>query len=525
MLISKTANETIMKLQHYLLLFCCAGLFACKKTIDLYPQSNLNTGTYYSNYDEVKAALTGNYNGMQRPLLFEWQLTELRSDNSKMGAPGSTASGNRDLSDLDMFIPATTQQSIYNYWLATYNNIRNSNVILEKLGVTYDPATGAHTFNAITIPINEADRKQLAGEAMFIRAYHYFNLVRLYGGVFLVHRPISPDEAKTMSRVTPTEIYKLIEADLTTAAASMNALRFNQIPAADLGRATRWAAKGLLAKVYLTQNKKAEAIPQLQDVIANSGYAVENTYANVFSIGNEMNKEILFTIRFKAGGLGLGSSFGNTFAPLGTGSAVINGDGDGLNYPTADLDTLTNGDLRKPNLIGVFGTGTAAKWYVTKYLFPVTLVDDGEADWPVLRYPDILMMLAEAQGYSQTSLDLINSVRPRAGLPLLTLATVTNLAQFEQALSTERRIEFAFENQRWFDLVRFNTTLTTITAQQSIKDHYADEYNAHYRLYLPPTPTLVQLQGFITADKLLLPIPQHEIDTNTQLAIAQNPGY
>lgn len=514
-----------MKLIHFILLFCCAGLFACKKTIDLYPQSNLNTATYYSNLAEVKSALTGCYNGMQLSLFNEWQFTELRSDNAKVAGTGSTASANRDLSDLDMFIPATSQQQIYNYWLATYNNIRNTNIVLEKLGVVYDPATGALTFTTITIPISETDRKQLAGEAMVIRAYHYFNLVRLFGGVFLVHKPITADEAITMNRASVADIYKLIEADLLTAAASMNTLKFSQIAAADKGRATLWAAKGLLGKVYLTLNRKPEAIVQLQDVITNSGYSLQTNYANVFSITNEMNSEILFAVRYKAGGLGLGSHFGNTFAPLGTGSAVINGDGDGLNYPTADLDTATNGDLRKPTLIGTFGTGTATKWYVKKYLFPVTLVDDGESDWPILRYADILLMMAEAQGYSPASISLINSVRPRAGLPNYTAATITSVAKFEQALSNERRIEFAFENQRWFDLVRFNTTMTTITAQQTIKDHYADEYYAHYRLYLPPTPTLAQLQANITVEKLLLPIPQREIDTNTQLVIPQNPGY
>ncbi|OSZ77253.1 hypothetical protein CAP36_12630 [Chitinophagaceae bacterium IBVUCB2] len=515
-----------MKLIHYILLICTAGLFSCKKTIDLYPQSNLNTGTYYSNYEEVKAALTGCYNGMQRALATEWMFTELRSDNSKQGAPGSTASGNRDLSDLDMFIPATTQQAIYTYWLATYSNIRNTNIVLEKLGVKYDPTTGSITYTAIDIPITDADRKQLAGEAMFIRAYHYFNLVRLYGGVFLVHRPITPDEAKLMNRSSAADIYKLIEADLLTASISMNALKFAQIPSADQGRATRWAAKGLLGKVYLTLNRKPDAITQLQDVITNSGYALQSNYANVFSITNEMNSEILFAVRYKAGGLGLGSHFGNTFAPLGTGSAVINGDGDGLNYPTADLDTATNGDLRKPTLIGTFGTGTATKWYVKKYLFPVTLVDDGESDWPVLRYADILLMMAEAQGYSQASLDLINSVRPRAGLPNYTMATVTSVGQFEQALSNERRIEFAFENQRWFDLVRFNTTLTTITAVQVMKDHYTDEYFSHYRTYVAPAPTLAELHAWVSVNgRLLLPIPQREIDTNTQLAIPQNLSY
>ena len=514
-----------MKLMKYILILGCAGLFGCKKTIDLYPVSNLNTGTYYSNYEEVRSALNGCYNGMQRALSNEWQFTELRSDNAKQGQPGSTASTNRDLSDLDMFIPATTHQAIYTYWLATYSNIRNTNIVLQKLGVTYDPATGTNYFDNIQLPISETDRKQLAGEAMFIRAHHYFNLVRLFGGVFLVHKSVTPQESKMMNRVSVGEIYKLIEADLSTAATSLNSLKFGQGLPADLGRATRWAAKGLLGKVYLTQNKKAEAIIQLQDVVTNSGHSLLSNYASVFSITNEMNAEILFAVRYKAGGLGLGSHFGNTFAPLGTGSAVINGDGDGLNYPTAELDTLTNGDLRKPTLIGVFGTGSAAKWYVKKYLFPVTQVDDGESDWPVLRYADILLMLAEAKGYSQESLDLINSVRPRAGLPNLTMATIPSVAEFERALSLERRVEFAFENQRWFDLVRFNATMTTVTAQQSIRDHYADEYYSHYRNYLPPTPTLAELQGNVTEEKLLLPIPQREIDTNTQLVIPQNPGY
>lgn len=515
-----------MKHIKMILLFCCGvGFTACKKTIDLYPQSNLNTGTYYSNYAEVKAALTGCYNGMQRPLNTEWQFTELRSDNSKMGSPGSTAVNNRDLSDLDIFIPNTAHQAIYTYWLATYNNIRNCNIVLQRLGVVYDPAAGTISLQSISIPISDADRKQLAGEAMFIRAYHYFNLVRLFGGVFLVHKPITPDESKAMNRSSVDDIYKLIVADLSTAATYMNTLKFNQVPAADLGRANGWAAKGLLAKVYLTLNRKADAVPLLQDVIASSGYSLQSSYANVFSITNEMNSEILFAVRFKAGGFGLGSPFGNNFGPLGTGSTVINGDGDGLNFPTAELDTLTNGDLRKQTLIARFGTGTAERLYVKKYLFPVVLADDGESDWPVLRYPDILMMLAEAQGYSQASLDLINSVRPRAGLPNHTMSSITNVAQFEEALSQERRIEFAFENQRWFDLVRFGTTLTTINALQRIKDHYVDEYDAHYSRYIPPTPTIAELQGNITTARLLLPIPQREIDTNTQLVISQNPSY
>ena len=177
-------------------------------------------------------------------------------------------------------------------------------------------------------------------------------------------------------------------------------------------------------------------------------------------------------------------------------------------------------------MIGVYGTGTAAKLYVKKFFSPVTLVDDAENDWPVLRYADVLLMMAEAQGYSQASIDLINQVRPRAGLPNYTTAALPIQREFEQALSNERRIEFAFENQRWFDLVRFNTTLTTVTAEQTMKDHFADEYfNPLSLICAAYTDTGRNCRRILHKDKLLLPIPQREIDTNTQLAIPQNPGY
>lgn len=520
-----------MKRTLSLFLFCLAGLAACKKNIDLYPESNLNTVTYYSTVDEVKAALTGCYNGLQKPLFYEWQLTELRSDNSKQGQPGSTSSVNRDLSDLDMFIPATTHSGIYQYWLTTYNNIRNANILLQKLGAVYDPASGNVSLQNISITIADADRKQLAGEAAFIRAYSYFNLVRLFGGVFLVYEPVSPGQAKTINRASVSDIYKLIEADLRWAAANMNGTKYTALAAAgtDLGRANGWAAKALLGKVYLTQNKKTEAIAVLNDVKNNSGYALltgTGAYATVFSTTSEMNSEIIFAVRFKAGGLGLGNLIPNLFAPLSSGSAVIAGDGDGLNYPTNDLDTVSTGDARKATNIGVYGTGTAAKLYVKKFIPPQPSVnDDTENDWPVLRYADVLLMLAEAQGFQQSSIDLMNGVRTRAGVTAYPAGAIGGVAQFEQALSTERRIEFAFENQRWFDLVRFNTTMTTVTAEQTMKDHFAREYFNHYRLYTAPVLTLAQLQGYVLKEKLLLPIPQREIDTNTFLAIPQNPGY
>ncbi|MFN8356205.1 MAG: RagB/SusD family nutrient uptake outer membrane protein [Spirosomataceae bacterium] len=509
------------------ILVALLGMFltSCNDVIDLYPQSNLNTGTYYTTIDEVKTGLTGCYNGLQAPMALEWQLTELRSDNSKQGVPASTSSSNRDLSDLDMFIPATIHSAIYSYWLASYNNIRNANIILDRLGVVYNPANGSLDLNAIEIKMSDADRKQLAGEALFIRAYHYFNLVRLFGGVFLIHTPVSASGAKSINRSSVEEVYKLIETDLKFATVNLNAAKFGAIPSASIGRTNQWAAKALLGKVYLTQNKKSDAITLLQDVVSNSGYALQKNYADVFSITNEMNSEILFTVRYKAGGLGLGSGFGNAFAALNSGSTIINGSGQGFNTPTTDLDqAFATTDLRKATNIAVFGTGTAARPYVKKYLFPVVLSGDGESDWPVIRFADVQLMLAEAQGFSASSLALINAVRVRSGQTALP-TTVNSVATFEQALANERRFEFAFENHRFFDLIRFNKTMTTIKAEEVLKSHFAKEYSAHYSQYPAPLLSLAELQANVTPEKLLLPIPQREIDTNPALGIPQNPGY
>lgn len=514
-----------MKYLQYISLISLLALGSCNKIIDLYPQSNLNTGTFYSNFNELQAGLTGVYKGMQATVYNEWQMTELRSDNTYQGVPGSTSSFNRDLSDLDMFIPATTQDAIYSYWLSSYNNIRNANIILDKLGVRYDASSGAITLSAIEIPVTETDRKQLAGEAMFIRAYHYFNLVRLYGGVFLVTTPISPNEAKTRSRSSVADIYKLIEADLTNASSYMSSAKFSQIANVNKGKANAWSAKALLGKVYLTQNKKAEAIAALQDVRVNSGYGLQTSYASVFSITNEMNSEIIFAIRFKAGGFGTGTSFGNDFGPLNS-AGVINGTSRGWNTPTSEIDTaFVPADARRNVNIGYYGAGSTFRIYVKKYLNPVILTDDGEADWPVIRYADVLLMLAEALGNNTESIGYINQVRTRATLPAYTAADFSTVAEFEQALSQERRLELAFENQRWFDLLRFTTTLSTIKVEPVMKAHFAKEYARQYSQYLQPTPTLAQLQGYVTTNRLLLPIPQREIDTNTQLVISQNAGY
>ena len=579
-----------MKQVKYFIFILAIGSISCNKLIDLSPSSNLNTSTYYSNTSEINSALTGCYNGLQKPMLDEWSLTELRSDNTQMGQSAGTLSvPNRLLSDLDEFIPSTSASGIYNYWINTYFNIRNINTVLNSINVNYDPSAGNITYDSLSLPVTSADRKLISAEATFLRANHYFNLVRLFGGVFLIHEPVSAQLAQSINRSQAADIYKLIIADLQNTIANGIKNTYSAIPAASIGKANAWAAKALLAKVYLTLNRKAEAIFLLQDVINNSGYKLVSNYADVFSINNEMNAEILFTVRFKAGGLGLGSTLPNSFAPLSSGSAVVNGSGTGLNYPTAELNnsyftttstgsvkkdsvrvvllaantsinpgmfvsgtqiapgttvaaisgniltlstpptatlataSITIGDLRKPLSIGVYGTKNIL--YPLKMISNPAIVNDAENDWPVIRFADVLLMMAEAQGNTSSSLSYINQTRARAGLPPLTSANVSTIDQFETALSNERRWEFAFENQRWFDLTRFNTTLSTIKVEQLMKNHFAAMYTVWYGTYPAPNLSLLELQANANTNKMLLPIPQYEIDTNTGIVIPQNPGY
>lgn len=573
----------------YIVVILAISISGCKKIIDLTPQSNINSGTYYSNVGEISTALTGCYNGMQKPLTDEWTLTELRSDNVIQGSRSSTSTVNRDLSDLDMFFPATSHQGLYSYWLSTYYNVRNTNFVLNSLGVNYSESAGTLSYDPITIPVSDADRKKLAAEASFIRAYHYFNMVRLFGGVFLVHEPISPEDAKGLNRVAVADIYKLIIADLQNTVSFGSTTKFASIPTADLGRANSWAAKALLAKVYLTLNRKPEAATLLQDVITNSGYSLQSSYANVFSITNEMNSEILFAIRFKAGGIGLGSTLPNLFAPTNSGAAIANGDGKGYMTPSQELNntyfsiSLTGSSVKKDStrvvlaaanasiLPGMFVTGTqiatgttvaaisgnvltlslpatvtsatatlsigdprkviSIGTYTGNVLYPAKLIsnpaiaNDAENDWIVIRYADVLLMLAEAQGNTAASIGLINQVRNRAKIAPLDPLLINTTALYESALANERRWELALENQRFFDLQRENTGFTTLTIEQTIKDHFAIMYPLHYVGYPAPTLTLAQMQGFVTPQRMLLPIPQREIDNNTRIVIAQNPGY
>lgn len=474
--------------------------------MDLQPISEIGEGDFYKNTSEVSSAVIACYNGLQEPMKYEWMFTELRSDNARLQNTATTSTANTQLMNFDQAKISSTNEYVYEYWLATYHNIARCNSVFKNLGVVDDPEL----------------RKQFEGEVSFIRAYHYFNLVRLFGPVFLVNERISAAEARQINRTPAAEIYAHVTSDLNNAIEKLQGITYD---ASNKGRITEWAAKGLLAKVRMTNGLNDEETKNLlYDIILHSGNRLQTaSYASVFDINNEVNDEIIFTIRYLSGGFGLGSPFGNYFAPLQSGSSVINYSGNGYNYPSSDLaQSYSVKDQRMDATIALNYTDDRGnivdRRYVTKYLSPVSLKEDGDKDWPVLRYSDILLLYAEVinelEGPSP-ALSYVNQTRTRAGLSELKDRDVPNKHEMRMAIEKERRLELAYENHRWFDLIRTNRAIEVLNSH-FITETYYDEIRLDGE-----GNEIVKLE--LTQQSILLPIPQKELDINPN--IPQNPGY
>lgn len=488
-----------MKLFKYIPLLLVVFLASC---LDQQPISEIGEGNFYKTTAQINQAVIACYNGLQGSMKNEWMVTELRSDNARLQNTATTSADNTLLFNFDQAAISASNKRVYEYWLATYHNISRCNTVLKPQN--------------LAVITDENLKKQYEGEALFIRAYHYFNLVRLFGPVFIVTERISAQEAKKYERKSVDEVYDQIITDLTDA--------IDKLPAtytsAEKGRITKWAAKSLLAKVYMTIQDYTNAELLLEDVYSNSGHSLLLNYADVFSTSNEMNNEIIFTVRYKSGGLGLGCPFGNNFAPKLSGSNVINGDGDGYNYPSTSLAlAYTANDTRKAATIALNYINTSVTpnqtidiRYVKKYLSPVTVKYDGDKDWPIIRFADIILLYAEVLNEKtgpSAALPYINETRVRAGLTDLMIEDVPNKHTMRMEIEKERRLEFAFENQRWFDLVRTNRAITVM--------------NAYYTNEIDYYPLLGNPVGPLTDNTILLPIPQDELNINPN--ITQNPGY
>jgi starch-binding outer membrane protein, SusD/RagB family len=507
-----------------------AALFTfsgCEDILTDKPESVLSQVNFYTNPTRINLGIIGCYGGMANVSAVEWRFTEFRSDNTCNANTGSGSGERVDLCDIAFFRPSSSMPMIKDYWYRLFQNISNINAVL--------PSVADNKY--VTI---EAKRAQYEGELLFMRAYHYFTLVNLFGDMFKVTSVIGPNEAKKIVRSPVSEIYdEIIIPDLIKAA---NEAPDSYSVTSDKGRITKWAAKAMLAKVYMQKggaDNLALAKPLLQEVMVAPDYGLltdsvpsKIPYANIFNIANEMNKEIIFAVRFLGGTSGIGSQFWTNFAPDGSANLFLKiGTPDGNNNPTLEIMSLFASDIKDTRSAVSFGkwqkTPTTAIPYIAKYQdATMTQSKQSENDWPVIRYADIVLLYAELLAQDPAGVATahveVNKVRARAGVAPLPAFTSTTEAL--DAVYKERRLELAFENQRWYDLLRMNKSYNDSDKAMSIlkTHHFTTDWALLYSKY---SPILPPNESFFINDRLLLPIPQTEIDTNNEMVIKNNPSY
>ncbi len=472
-------------------LYILVGLItiSCSDFLTLQPEHEINENSFYKNAGDFESALIGNYAGLQG--LHNASITylgDLTTDNAEINWTAPTIAE----TEFDEMNPTAGNSFLGAIWTSCFSTISRSNNILSRIdGVDF----------------NETQKNQFRGEALFLRAYAYFYLVRIFGEVPLVEVAFrSPNEimAFDMSRKPVDQIYNLIEKDLTGAASLLA-----DVSGLSKSRASAGASKTLLGKVYLTRGQYDKAAGILKQIIDSNTYRLEANYKKLFTNGNDELPESVFEIKYLSGNVGEGNTFSSIFTPARFDMAIFpnNMQGSGRVLPTPEVaGSYETGDLRKPASIGDSVRLVSGRYekelHGLKFVdFTTGLQGDGGINYTSLRYTDVLLMYAEAlneQNQVQTAHDYINQVRARAGLPAL-----SGLSQsvFRLALEKERQLEFLLEGHRWFDLVRTGRLQPVMNAYFASKG----------------------LAFTVTARHSVMPIPLREMDVNPNLK--QNDGY
>lgn len=464
-----------MKSIHHIAVSLLAlGAISCgEHFFDLQPNYEIPVDKIYKTESDFDIAIQGCYAKLQTQTSFYTECCEFRSDNLYLNAP---TSGTQDRYDIDQFKDVATNGILESCWANFDNGVYRCNMVLDRIdGAEFD----------------QARKAQFKGEALFIRAYTYFNMYRAWGGVPTTRRVVSVAEALKIGRSSEQEMFELIAGDLKSIVDN------DMLPAAytgkEIGRVTSGAAKALLAKVYLTFGKAQEAATLLQGMIGT--YELLPDVADVFDVDNKMNAEIIWAIRY---------------------NKEVVGEGHGAWYSITNLTDDTNqtavlkslydaGDARKPLIEYVKVPGVTVclmrKFYDTQ---DATTKQYGN-DQIILRYADVLLMYAEALNevaYSSDpaspALDALNRVHTRAGLEPLSIVSLPDQAAFRKAVMLERQKEFPYEGHRWFDAVRMGGAIEAAAAE----GHEIQQY------------------------RYLFPIPTTELERiNNTALLWQNPGY
>lgn len=446
--------------------------------LDLTPEMQNVLNNYYKDAEQLRKGVNSAYGTLQAEGQYEIAnlvLGELPSDNTWDEVP---ANDNGNFGQLDLFSMTSANTIIDKAWSHHYKGIQQCNVILNRVGGISD--------------MPEAEKTEIKGEMCFLRALMYFNLVRIFGDVQLViTETTNPNDFFGQVRTSKDEVYKQIVKDLTDAYAVLPE------KAAERGRATKGAAAALLGKVYLTLKDYDNSLKYLQEV-EKLGYDLLKEPADLFDVNNKGNKEVIFDVQFESGvnGNSEGSRAFQKFSPSGTVSGAL-----GHNLPTKEVYSLfADKDKRKSAYFivtknGVIGTGKLKQTSAT--------VADGGSNIIVLRYADVLLMIAECYAEKNNmpkANEYLNLIKERADIDEI---SITDATLIKEEIALERRKELINEGHRWFDLVRTGKAVSVMNA------------------YFVRTP------GYngITISELnyVQPIPQGQIDTDS--ATKQNEGY
>jgi len=493
------------------------GLLAgcTNKFLEESPSDQITDANFYKTQNDAIQAVTAAYSELTKEGQYNaalWAM-DIAADISTTGGGGG--SDGIEYTQLDDYNTPSTNFVAQRLWQGSFIAVQRANIVLQKVPLI----TG----------MDPAIQKRCLGEAQFIRAKMYFDLVRAFGDVPLyATQPTNLDQVN-IARSPAADVYKQIEADLTSAITNLP----TSYSGGDLGRATRWAAQGLLAKVLLTEGRKAEAAVQAKAVIDGSGKTMWASYGDNFKVENENNnaKESLYEVQFVNGRNqydrnSVGSAMNQFFAPR-RGGLVPAGDGYGFNVPEPDFvngyeagdtrkavtvwvpgDVSPNGSLQPKSLPGSPFGYDCKKWFVGMVN---TNIWDSPLNVPVLRLAEMYLIVAEGLGATPDGFEALNKVRRRAfGVDYNTPNAAHDLnagsaPDFQAAVMRERKYELAFEFDRWFDLKRTKSLVSVMTAQSA---------------YLA---TVGVRRGVPTDKNYVFPIPQTELDANPKLV--QNPGY
>ncbi|WP_303310961.1 RagB/SusD family nutrient uptake outer membrane protein [Hymenobacter sp. BT730] len=473
---------------------CALMLLGSCNVLDKEPLPSVAPSTFFKTADDAESALTAAYDGLQSTGLYSQDLIvvgEMPSDNA--------TSANGDVTPLDKFTWTPNTGQVYNIFRDSYLGINRANAVLK-----YVPA--------ITMP--EERKNQILAEASFLRALHYFNLVRVYGGVPLRLEPTETGDPSVVAlpRASADAVYAQIIADLTKAAASADG-------AANPRRVTKGAANALLAQVYLTQRQWSQAVTAASAALSG-GYTLASSFKSLFPADN--NAESILEVQNS------GSLDGNNILPdLLLPAPPATYSFPKFNIPTAELITLgtSKANDKRWAAIGPVVGGTDHASYIEGsgggndsgpfvYKWPGNPGGFNSADNTyILRLGETLLTYAEAAneqgGPSADVLDKLNQVRTRAGLSALTMSSpeAASKQSLRAEIDLQRRLELAFEGYRWFDLLRY-------------AHHNQAEAGAHA---ITALTVMQQVAGKTDANYLLFPIPQAELNNNPNMT--QNPGY